>query len=264
MRYVLIVCYDGTNYGGWQIQKNSITVQGKLELAASDLFGRRVHIMASGRTDAGVHAAAQVCHMDAETDIPAEKIADALNVRLPDDISVLASFAAPENFDATRSAKRKTYCYNLYLAPKRIPLKDRYSVRIKGGLNYEKLAYICKFFEGEHDFKAYSKSGSSAKTTIRSIYSVTISKDINEFSEDIKISVTGNGFLYNMVRTIVGTAIAFAQGSITQEEVVRSLEEGDREAVGKTMPPQGLTLESVDYGDILPDFHKSFSDSTNK
>ena len=114
-----------------------------------------------------------------------------------------------------------------------------------------------------HIYVNFSRASTTSKT-IRTIYSVTLIKDINEFSEDIKISVTGNGFLYNMVRTIVGTAIAFAQGSITKEEVVRSLEEGDREAVGKTMPPQGLTLESVDYGDILPDFHKSFSDSTNK
>ena len=111
MRYAILLAYDGSDYGGWQMQKNSITVQEKLEAAAKDLFGKRVCITASGRTDSGVHAAGQVCHFDAETSIPPEKIADALNMRLPEDISVLSSVAAPENFDANRCAKKKTYCY---------------------------------------------------------------------------------------------------------------------------------------------------------
>ena len=111
MRYVLLVSYDGTDYGGWQIQNNAVTVQEKLTSALSETLGKKVSVTASGRTDSGVHASAQVCHFDAETSIPPEKFADALNFRLPDDISVLKSALAPEGFDAVRSAKKKTYCY---------------------------------------------------------------------------------------------------------------------------------------------------------
>lgn len=113
MRYVLLVAYDGTDYGGWQIQNNAVTVQEKLTKALKETLGADVCVTASGRTDSGVHAAAQVCHFDAETTVPPERFADALNFRLPADISVLKSSAAPDGFDAVRSAKKKTYCYRL-------------------------------------------------------------------------------------------------------------------------------------------------------
>ena len=135
MRYAILLAYDGTDYGGWQIQKNSITVQEKLEEACEKVFGKKTGVTASGRTDSGVHAAGQVCHFNAETTIPADKIADVLNRFLPPDIAVLQSAAAPENFDANRSAKRKTYCYRIYLAERRNPLKDRYCVWVKNPVN---------------------------------------------------------------------------------------------------------------------------------
>lgn len=248
MRYALLVSYDGTAYGGWQVQNNCISVQSKMEDAAQNLFGVKTSVTASGRTDSGVHARAQVCHLDAETSIPPEKIADALNMRLPEDIRVISSAQAPKGFDANRSAKRKTYCYRMYLSPRQHPLKDRYSVWIKGGADIEKMIYVSRFFEGEHDFKAYSKSGSTAKTTVRTIYSVEIKVSQALGACDVEIYVTGNGFLYNMVRTIAGTILYFAQGAITEESVIRSLEEGVRGLVGKTMPAKGLTLENVDYG----------------
>ena len=119
MRYAILLAYDGTCYGGWQFQKNSITVQEKVEEAAEKIFGRKTTVTASGRTDSGVHAAGQVCHFDAETTIPAEKLADVFNRYLPPEISVLSSAAAPENFDANRSAKRKTYTYRFYLSERR-------------------------------------------------------------------------------------------------------------------------------------------------
>lgn len=248
MRYALLVSYDGTNYGGWQIQPNSVTVQSKMEAAALDLFGVYTPVTASGRTDGGVHARAQVCHFDADTDIPAAKLADAFNMRLPEDISVLASAAAPDGFDSNRSAKRKTYCYRMYVSPRRNPLKDRYSAWVKGSAYVPKMKYISHFFEGEHDFKAYSKSGSSAKTTVRTVYSVEVKTAETLGAVDVEIFVTGNGFLYNMVRTIAGTILNFAQGAIGEDRVRRSIEEGNREFAGKTMPACGLTLESVDYG----------------
>lgn len=244
MRYALKVAYDGTNYGGWQIQKNSITVQQKLEDVCLEVFGKKTSVTASGRTDSGVHAAGQICHLDAETAIPAEKLADVFNMKLPEDIAVLKSAEAPENFDANRSAKKKTYCYRMYLSPRRNPLKDRYSLWVKNPVDISKLRDISGVFEGEHDFKAYCKSGSQVKTTVRKVLSVRVEvKGI-----DVEIFVTGEGFLYNMVRTMAGTMLNFAEGSLSREEIEKSLAEGDRESAGKTLPAKGLTLESVDYG----------------
>lgn len=248
MRYALLVAYDGTEYGGWQIQKNKISVQQKVEEAVGDVFGKRIAVSASGRTDSGVHAAGQVCHFDAETNIPSEKIADAINMRLPENISVLKSVKAPEGFDANRSAKKKTYVYRMYLSPRRNPLKDRYSVWVKGGAEIAKLQHISGAFVGKHDFKAYCKSGSQVKTTVREVYSVEVKNTENICGTDVEISVCGGGFLYNMVRTIAGTMLYFAQGAITEEDVRNSIENCDRDSVGKTMPAKGLTLESVDYG----------------
>jgi len=248
MRYAILLAYDGTEYGGWQIQKNSITVQEKVEEACEKVFGKRTSVIASGRTDSGVHAAGQVCHFDTETTIPAEKIADVLNRFLPPDISVLLSCAAPENFDANRSAKKKTYCYRCYLSDRRNPLKDRYSVWVKNHVDIAKLRHISGAFVGKHDFKAYCKSGSQVKTTVREVYSVDVVTKESAHCVDLEIYVCGGGFLYNMVRTVAGTMLNFAEGSLTEEEVARSLSDGDREAVGRTMPAKGLTLEKVEYG----------------
>lgn len=244
MRYALLLSYDGTNYGGWQIQKNAVTVQQKLTDALEDALCQKVCVIASGRTDSGVHAKAQVCHFDASTTIPAEKIADALNARLPDDISVLRTVAAPEGFDAQSSAKRKTYCYRFYLSPRRRPLKDRYSVQIKYDVNLSKLNEAAAIFTGEHDFKAYCAAGSQVKTTVRTVYGI----EVKTTDSEVEVFVTGNGFLYNMVRTLVGTMIYYAAGRIEREDIIRSLTYGDRSLVGKTMPAKGLTLEDVDYG----------------
>lgn len=136
----------------------------------------------------------------------------------------------------------------MYLSPRRNPLKDKYSVWIKGGADLSKLSHIAGAFVGKHDFKAYQKSGSQVKTTVREVYSVEVKTSFYRESYDIEIYVCGGGFLYNMVRTIAGTMLYFAQGSLCEEDVIRSLEQCDRNAVGKTMPAKGLTLESVDYG----------------
>lgn len=250
MKYAILLAYDGTNYGGWQVQKNKISVQEKVEGAVSELFGKKTAVIASGRTDSGVHAAGQVCHFQGVSTIPPEKLADALNMRLPEDISVLKSVAAPESFDANRSAKRKTYCFRMYLSPRRNPLKDRYSVWVKGCADIAKLQHIAGAFVGVHDFKAYQKSGSQVKTTVREVYSVEVKTKQSYHSTDVEIYVCGGGFLYNMVRTIAGTMLYFAQGSLTEEDVARSLNSCDRTAVGKTMPARGLTLESVEYEDL--------------
>ncbi len=247
-KYALLVCYDGTNYGGWQIQKNAVTVQEKLTEAIEKALGVKGTVTASGRPDSGVHAAAQVCHFSAETTVPAERLAAAINFNLPEDISVLKSAEAPESFDATSHAKRKTYCYRIYISGRRNPLKDRYAEQIKYSVDLQKLKQAAKLFEGQHDFKAYCAAGSQVKTTVRRIYSIKVWTREYRSSTDVEIYVTGNGFLYNMVRTLTGTMIYFAADRLKKEDIIRSLEEGDRNSVGKTMPAKGLTLEAVDYG----------------
>ncbi|MGN0818359.1 MAG: tRNA pseudouridine(38-40) synthase TruA [Candidatus Coproplasma sp.] len=244
MRYAVKVAYDGTDYCGWQVQKNGISVQQKLEEAAYTAFGVKAQFTASGRTDGGVHAQGQVCHVDMNYSIAGERLADALNARLPRDISVLESAVAPQGFDANRSAKKKTYLYRLYFSKRRNPLKDRYSVWVKGEVDERRLCEAASLFVGEHDFKAYCASGSQVKTTVRTVYSIETERN----GEDICIAVCGNGFLYNMVRTLVGTMLFYALGRISAEDIVRSIEQCDRSLVGKTMPANGLTLLSVDYG----------------
>ena len=244
MRYALKVAYDGTHFCGWQIQPNGPSVQQALADAAFALFGERAIFTASGRTDSGVHAAGQVCHVDLRADIPPEKLADALNCKLPPSVAVLASAAAPQGFDANRSAKKKTYVYNMYISPRRNPLKDRYSQHIKGALDISLMRGAAALFVGEHDFKAYCASRSQVKTTVRTVYSCGVEVE----GEDVRFVVCGGGFLYNMVRTMAGTAVECALGRLPLASVVRSLEERDRALVGKTMPAKGLVLLSVDYG----------------
>lgn len=244
MRYVIKVAYDGTSYCGWQVQKNGVTVQQTLSDAAYSAFNQKVIFTASGRTDSGVHALGQVCHADIDVNIPAEKLADALNVYLPADVRVMASALAPAGFDANRSAKKKTYVYHMYASKRQNPLKDRYSVWIKGEADEEKMRGAARLFVGEHDFKAYCSSGSQVLTTIRTVYSVEVVRS----GEDIEVRVCGSGFLYNMVRTIAGTLLYYSLGRITLDDVSRSIDTGDRSLVGKTMPARGLVLDSVDYG----------------
>ncbi len=248
MRYVLKVAYDGTNYGGWQIQNNAPTVQEVLNKAIETTFGCKVNVTASGRTAAGVHAAGQVCHFDADLTIPPERLAQALNVNLPQDIAVLNSASAPEGFDANRSAKKKTYIYRMYVSPCPNPLKERYAVRIPHMPDIEKMKIGAGIYCGEHDFKAYCASRSSVKTTVRTVYSCEVNLSQSRGSGDIEIAVCGGGFLYNMVRTMAGTLLYLGEGKITAEDIARSLSAPDRSLVGRTMPAKGLTLESVYYG----------------
>lgn len=248
MKFALLLSYDGTNYRGWQTQKNGISVQSVLEGAAYAAFGKKVNIIASGRTDSGVHAAGQVCHFSADISVPAEKIADALNFRLPPDICVLKSVTAPEEFDSNRSAKKKTYCYRMYAARREHPLKSRYAVAVYPRPDVELMQKGAQLYCGEYDFKAYCASGSSAKTTVRNVFSVEVQSSLSRGCEDILLTVCGGGFLYNMVRTMAGTLLFLGQGRLTLSDIERSLAAGDRSLVGKTMPAKGLTLENVDYG----------------
>ncbi len=248
MRYVISVQYDGTDFRGFQRQKRGErTVQGELERAAEKIFGAPVRVAGSGRTDAGVHAFGQICHFDAETGIPAARLYACFNAELPPDLKVRASAAAPAGFDCTRGAKRKTYRYSAYVAPCDLPLLARYATRLPASPDRERMEAAARLLCGEHDFAAFSASGSSAKTSVRTLYAVEVrSKRENGYTM-YEIEVTGNGFLYNMVRILAGEIFAVGCGKGT-ENIARAFETRSRACLAKTMPSAGLALVKVDYG----------------
>ena len=257
MRYRAVISYYGANYVGWQRQLNGLSVQEVLEKALEKTFGAPTSATASGRTDAGVHALGQVVHFDADTSIPTDKIPFAVNTHLPDDVSMLSCEIASENFNARFSAKRKTYCYKIYVSKHRLPVLELDHEHITYPLDLDKIEQAAKNIEGTHDFKCFEASGSVVKNTVRTVYSVdvatrhfdnaTVRADGKFFDGELSISVTGNGFLYNMVRIIAGTLVYVGIGKLTPQDVSRILETGDRKAAGKTLGAKGLTLMSVQY-----------------
>lgn len=247
MRFVLVVSYDGTKYAGWQRQKNAASVQEILETAIETALGKQVKITGSGRTDAGVHAIGQTCHFDGDFTVPPEKLPDCINRFLPNDIRVLKGFSVKDTFDCNRSAKRKTYRYSLYESAWELPLKSRYAVRVDSLPRVSVLQDYAKLFVGEHDFKAFCASGSAVKTTVRTVYEVRVEEERTDGARGVNIYVTGNGFLYNMVRTMVGELLELANGKRTQESLLLAYQTGQRELLGKTMPAKGLTLMRVEY-----------------
>lgn len=243
MRIRLVIQYDGTDFCGWQIQSGDRTVQEEIEKAITRLTGENVSLTGSGRTDSGVHAERQIAHFDTAAAIPPEKFAAALNPLLPPDVKVLESALAKDGFHARFSAKRKTYEYCLYVSETVLPLKDRYAARVPKPLDVEKMRSACSYLVGEHDFKCFLASNSSVKDTVREIYSA----EVNERGTDIDFIVCGNGFLYNMVRIIVGTLVRIGEGKMPPERMKDIVSGKDRSLAGKTMPANGLTLKSVEY-----------------
>ena len=246
-RYVFLIGYDGTHFFGSQRQKERRTVQSVLEEAAERVFGAPVKAAFSGRTDAGVHAAGQVCHLDGETSIPPARLREAFNRLLPDDVKVLESAPAPEGFDCTRGARRKTYCYRFYCAASEYPLLERYAVRVEGAPDLAKMQGACTLFLGEHDFAAFRATGSSAKTTVRTIYGCSVARREIYGAAMYEIRVTGNGFLYNMVRILAGELYALGCGRAAEGDVAAAFATGERARLYKTMPAKGLMLERVEY-----------------
>lgn len=244
MRIKLTLSYDGTDFCGWQVQSNGRSVQADLQDAIFSLTAKQVKVTGSGRTDAGVHANGQVAHFDIEDcSIPPESFAKALNTRLPQDVKVIQSQLIDDGFDARKSAKRKTYTYSLYVSQTELPLKERFAVRLDKLPDLQKMELGAKEFVGEHDFKCFNASGGGAKTTVRKIYDISIIQEQNQ----IFISVTGNGFLYNMVRTLVGTLLDVGYGLKDINDLKRMLESGERSLCGRTLPAKGLCLTSVEY-----------------
>ncbi len=243
MRVLLTVAYDGTDFCGYQIQPDLRTVESELETALYKLLKVETKTIASGRTDSGVHATNQKVHFDTNASIPAEKYADALNALLPGDVKVISSKKVSDSFNARYSAKTKTYRYSLYFGKVENPMLCRYKTLLKFPLDLEKIKSAIKVIEGEHDFKCFLSSGSSVKDTVRTVYSIKMVKKGNFLDFYVK----GNGFLYNMVRIIVGSLIAIGENRLTIEELEKAIKTGNRKLAGKTMPAKGLTLYSVSY-----------------
>lgn len=244
-RILLTIAYDGTNYNGWQKQKNGSlrTVQGELEKACAKLFKAEISSIGASRTDAGVHAVGQRVVIDVETTIPTEKIPLALNSFLPEDIVATAAEETEGDFNPRFRALRKTYEYKIYNSTFRNPLYRNYSEYVREWLDIDKMTEASRAFLGKHDFKGFCSSGNSSKTTVREIYDISVGRE----GEFIVIRVTGNGFLYNMVRIIAGTLIYVGNGKICPTDMAEIIESGDRTKAGKTAGPSGLTLLKIIY-----------------
>ena len=230
-RLKLTVAYDGTNYCGWQIQPNGITVEEVLNRALRKLTGEGITVIGASRTDSGVHALGNVAVFDSETSIPPERISYALNQRLPDDIVVIRSEEVPADWHPRYCNSKKTYEYHILNA--KIPDPTRRLTR----------HFVSFDLEGTHDFVSFCNVRTDVEDTVRTIYSL----DILPVGDEITIRIQGSGFLYNMVRIIVGTLVRVGRGFYTPEQVQEILEAKNRKAAGVTAPPQGLFLVGIEY-----------------
>ena len=245
-RIRIFVAYDGTNYCGWQVQPNGVTIEEKLNKSLARLTGEEIRIIGASRTDSGVHALGNVAVFDTESSIPPERFAYALNQRLPEDIVVVRSDEVPADWHPRYQVSRKTYEYRILNRTFRMPNRrlDTYFYHHK--LDVDKMKRAASYLVGEHDFKSFCAVGAQVKTTTRTIYSCEVEKDGNDI---ITIRVTGNGFLYNMVRIIAGTLIRVGGGELAPDEMPRILGKKDRTAAGPTAPAHGLTMMGIEYED---------------
>lgn len=246
MRYKLTVEYNGKDYHGWQVQKNAITVQEVLESALCKI-GIKTTTVASGRTDSGVHAVGQVVHFDSDVKIPCDRLPLAINAYLPLDVAVVKCEIVLGDFNARFSAKKKTYCYRFYVSRLRHPLLEINHYQVTKSLDLAEMRAAANEIEGKHDFKCFEAVGSKVVDTVRTVYEIRFETKDLIGGREIEIYVTGNGFLYNMVRIIAGTLLYVGQGKLTAKDVRAIIEKGDRAMAGKTLPAKGLTLERVEY-----------------
>lgn len=243
MRIKLTVAYDGTNYCGWQIQKNGITVEEVLNKALSKFFAEEITVIGASRTDSGVHALGNVAVFDANVTMPPEKISYAINNILPDDIRIQQSEQVSDDFHPRYCDTRKTYEYKLYNAQFPDPIQRLYSHFVYFHLDEKKMHEAAQYLVGEHDFKSYCTPKDDVENTVRTIYYINVEREGNL----VKIRINGNGFLYNMVRIIVGSLLKVGMGMIPPEEIKNILEAKDRTKAGHKAPACGLTLVEIEY-----------------
>ena len=239
----LTIEYDGKEFNGWQKQPNKLNIQGNIEKVISEITKEEIELIGSGRTDAGVHAIGQVANFKTNSNIPIEKFAIAINSRLKKSIIIKKAEEVPERFHSRYNCKKKTYRYIINNSDMGSAIYRNLEYNIKMPLNLENMKKASKYFEGEHDFSAFKASGTSSKSSVRTIYSADVKKE----NERIIIELTGNGFLYNMVRIISGTLVEVGLGKIRPEEIKDIIDSKNRQMAGKTLPPYGLYLVEVNY-----------------
>ncbi len=242
-RVMLIVAYDGTNYHGWQMQPNAVTIEQILNEKLSELLKEDIQVIGASRTDAGVHAEGNVAVFDTNTSIPGEKISYALNHLLPEDIVIQESFEVETDFHPRKCDSIKTYQYRILNRNFNLPVKGRNAYHFYRKLDLDKMREAAAYFVGKHDFKNFCSSHTQAKSTIRIIYSF----DIEEEDEEIVLTVSGNGFLYNMVRMLTGTLLDVGTGRMSPDKIPELLAAKERVHSPNTAPARGLTLLDIEY-----------------
>ncbi|MBE7017521.1 MAG: tRNA pseudouridine(38-40) synthase TruA [Ruminococcaceae bacterium] len=244
MNYKLTISYDGSRYDGWQKQGNTDnTIQGKLEAALKGISGETAELHGAGRTDAGVHALAQVASFRLSSPLSPEFIKEQLNRYLPEDIAVLSAEEASERFHARLNAKGKVYRYSIRLGAVPDVFKRKYQYRVDAALDIDAIKKAASLLEGCHDFRAFCSNKRYKKSTVRTLHSIDIDLDKSE----LNITYHGDGFLYNMVRILTGTLLEIGLGEKKAEDIPAILESLDRQRAGKTAPAQGLCLVRVEY-----------------
>lgn len=243
MRVRLTVAYDGTQYHGWQLQPNGITIESVLNQALFDLLGEEISVIGASRTDAGVHSLGNVAVFDTNARIPAEKISYALNQRLPEDVVVQESKEAAADFHPRRCNSRKTYEYRILNRKFPDPMRRRDTYFYHYDLDVNQMKEAAKSLVGEHDFKSFCSIHTDVESTVRTLYEA----EVRRKEDIITIRLTGSGFLYNMVRIIAGTLVEVGRGRLKPEAVKRILEEKDRSAAGPTAPACGLTMIGIAF-----------------
>jgi len=239
----LVVQYDGTDYAGFQIQPDRPTVQGVLERTAAEILGHPVRVTGAGRTDAGVHALGQVVTLNTDTPLPLEKTVEVFNSRLPADVAVVSAAEVDAGFHPRFDARSKRYSYRILNREVRSPFICRYAWHVRRALDAEAMAAGTGTLEGEHDFASFCAGGSEVDSTVRALYRLDVARD----GDVLEVWAEANGFLYRMVRIIVGTLVAVGLGRLSVEAVAQILAARDRTAAAPTAPPQGLCLARVVY-----------------
>jgi tRNA pseudouridine38-40 synthase len=242
-RIKLTVAYDGTNYCGWQLQPGKPTIEAEINKALSGLLGEEITVIGASRTDSGVHAFGNVAVFDTDSAIQADKICLAVNQRLPKDIRVQSSMEVPVDFHPRRVISRKTYEYRILNRRISLPTERLYTTHIYYTLDLALMQKAASYLIGEHDFKSFCSIKTQALETVRTIYAL----DVVKSGDIITISITGSGFLYNMVRIIVGTLLKIGRGAYPPEKMPAILSGCDRSLAGPTAPAEGLTLVKIEY-----------------
>jgi tRNA pseudouridine38-40 synthase len=243
----LTLAYDGTAYAGWQVQRHGKAIQEVVESALGKITGETIRVTASGRTDAGVHALGQVVAFRTESRLSPEVFVRALNAGLPRDIAVLDAAEVPQGFHATRSAKRKRYRYLIHDGPVRDVFRRQTAWHCSRGLDADAMHRAAQALCGTHDFSSFETQGSPRKSSVRTIYDISVRRGFDGHHHLVAVEVEADGFLYNMVRTIVGTLAKVGRHAQDESWVAEVLATRDRRAAGPTAPPHGLFLVEVKY-----------------